>query len=129
MAFFSAKDIPGENSFAPAKYGFIGIKGDEVIFVELDKNVEFYGQPCGVIIAKTMALANSAAAHVEIVYEKSLEQRPIIPSIREWCEQNKPSRNIAEFEEFILPPNQEQEFEILGGEKKIQGIRIQLQIK
>lgn len=122
VAFFGAKDIPGENSFIQVKTALI--TESEKIFVELDGEVLFYGQPCGVIVAKTLALANSAAASVEIVYEKSKQNshRPIIPSISHW--RTLDDRNDAcemRTEHFHLFPKQESESFAFEDSKKIKG--------
>lgn len=98
------------------------MKEEEAIFIDIDKEVAFHGQPCGVIVAKTMALANFAATQVDIVYEKIPVQRPIIPSIQEWLKMKKPQENIVESEKIIMTPNHDQGFIALGGEKKIEGM-------
>ncbi|KAJ6644053.1 Xanthine dehydrogenase [Pseudolycoriella hygida] len=66
--FFSAKDIPGKNNFSPKLDGIIE---EEEIFVGQDSEILFYGQPAGVILADTLALANSAASKVKITYVES----------------------------------------------------------
>lgn len=103
-AFFSAKDIPGENTYTPIDCQLISIVENEVIFIEIDTEVKFYGQPCGVIVAKTMALANLAATQVEIVYEKVKESRYIIPSI---FHRRKDEIHKTDTKHFSLPSNQE----------------------
>lgn len=67
-AFFSAKDIPGTNNFAPLKATLIF--ETEEIFCSSD--VKFYGQPVGIILASTHELANKAAEIVEVKYEGTL---------------------------------------------------------
>lgn len=66
--FFSAKDIPGKNNFCPKLFG---IDEEEEIFVGQDSEILFHGQPAGVILADTFALANSAASKVKITYVES----------------------------------------------------------
>lgn len=122
VAFFSAKDIPGENSFVVVTPRFLEISQSEMIFVELDTEVAFYGQPCGVIVAKTMALANLAAAHVEIMYEQMQQQRsPIIPSIYDWIEADEREVFRAANEQNRLPPNQSAPFFEFGRHRRFKG--------
>lgn len=65
VAFFSAKDIPGKNTFIPTKM-FMVLEGEEVF---CSSDVKFNGQPVGVIVAETNELANYAATIVEITYQ------------------------------------------------------------
>lgn len=120
MAFFSANDIPGDNSFTPVNSGILGITENEVIFVPIDSEVEFFGQPCGMILAKTMDLANSSVKKVEVTYEKSQIDRLIIPSLRHWRENNQLSAWKDKREHWI-PANQKMSAPLLGSEKKIKG--------
>lgn len=122
VAFFSAKDIPGENSFILVTPGVAEITETEVIFVELDTEVAFYGQPCGVIVANTMALANTAAAHIEIMYEQMQQQRsPIIPSIFEWIKADNREVYKANNVQNRLPPNQGSPWITIGSHKRFKG--------
>ncbi|XP_054263493.1 uncharacterized protein LOC128986901 isoform X2 [Macrosteles quadrilineatus] len=61
LAFYSAKDIPGENNFIPPN-PFTPSK--EVLFA--DKIVQFAGQVVGLIVAQTQELADKAAELVSI---------------------------------------------------------------
>lgn len=123
VAFFSAKDIPGENSFIALKTAVVS--ESEVIFIELDAKVQFCGQPCGVIVATTLALANSAAARVEIVYERTQHQnqRPIVPSISHWRTLgNRRSGCEMSTEHFRFMASQEEpKPRVLGNPKQIKG--------
>lgn len=65
--FFSAKDIPGKNSFTPKSY-FSTV--DEEIFIG-DGEVLYYDQPVGIILADSFELANRAATKVHILYVDS----------------------------------------------------------
>jgi xanthine dehydrogenase/oxidase len=67
IAFYSAKDIPGSNTFMPAK--MMLVFEPEEIFCSSD--VKFHGQPVGIILAETNDLANRAAELVDVIYEKS----------------------------------------------------------
>lgn len=122
VAFYSAKDIPGSNSFIVVFPGVPEITQTEMIFVEIDAEVAFNGQPCGVIVAETMALAISAAAHVEILYEHIQKQRPpIVPSIYDWVEADERETFKADNEENRLPPNQSSPFFEFGRHGRIKG--------
>lgn len=102
-----------------------------MIFVELDTEVLFYGQPCGMIVATTLALANSVATDaslVEIVYERTQQkedhQRPIVPSIEHW-RANEDRQGACEMssESFRFFPNCEPK-SMLGAAKQIKGEKI-----
>lgn len=66
--FFSALDIPGKNDFTPKNFYS---HGTEEIFVGKQSEVLFNGQPAGMILADSMALANLAAKKVKIIYVDS----------------------------------------------------------
>ncbi|XP_049875547.1 uncharacterized protein LOC126373432 [Pectinophora gossypiella] len=68
LAFFSAKDIPGVNSFTfPVKVVGSGIVLEEIF---ADGIVKYYDQPIGIIVAETEKMANRAALLVRIKYKK-----------------------------------------------------------
>lgn len=75
-SFYSAKDIPGKNSFT--RNALPGMLEDEVIFVEIGSTIQFNGQPCGMIVANSMALANYAASQVKITYKKIRGKEPLV---------------------------------------------------
>ncbi|XP_073980913.1 xanthine dehydrogenase-like isoform X2 [Rhodnius prolixus] len=64
IKFFSAKDIPGKNTFVLK--GFFLIDAEEPVFVEKDS--DYAGQAVGVIVAESHALAIKAASKVKITY-------------------------------------------------------------
>ncbi|XP_043523035.1 xanthine dehydrogenase/oxidase-like isoform X2 [Frieseomelitta varia] len=66
IAFYTAEDIPGKNVFIPASAQEMMMISDEILFV--DKNIEYAGQPVGVIAATTYAIANKAAQKVYVSY-------------------------------------------------------------
>ncbi|KAF9823388.1 hypothetical protein SFRURICE_006601 [Spodoptera frugiperda] len=85
LAFFSAKDIPGKNSFlsqrVPAQLF------PEEVFVE--KTIKYYDQPIGLIVAETEKLANRAALLVKVNY-KIDKKKPIL-TIKD-AREREPSR-------------------------------------
>lgn len=121
VAFFSAKDIPGENSFMPVNSGVMGIDENEVIFLEVDSEVAFHGQPCGMIVARTMDIANMATKYVEIVYQKMEINRPIYPSVFHWRESNEPN-TCKDFKHYEFAPNTTKCEKMLGDQKIFKGI-------
>lgn len=67
LAFFSAREIPGVNSFV-----FSGVKGlveQEELFVS--STVKHYDQPLGVIVAESNELAHMAAGKVRVMYSNT----------------------------------------------------------
>lgn len=118
-AFFSAKDIPGDNSFAQPYNPLFAIEFEK-LFVDLDSEVCYYGQPCGIVVANTMDLAYHAAKKVEMEYEKVENVKPITPSLKHWDEQNR-SKPIESTISFTYGPNSASEPHIFGAEKKIKG--------
>lgn len=73
--FYSARDIPGKNTFT--RDGLPGIVEEEAIFVEIGAMIQYHGQPCGIIVANSMALANYAATLVKITYKKVRGKEPL----------------------------------------------------
>ncbi|CAH0677124.1 unnamed protein product [Chilo suppressalis] len=72
IAFYTAKDIPGLNSFTP---------NDSVLYsaneeVLCNGVVRYYNQPLGIIVAETRHLADRAAKMVRVTYKNV--KRPII---------------------------------------------------
>lgn len=71
QAFYSAADIPGKNSFTPATYFQpYGYLEDEEIFIPINGIVKHHSQPCGMIVADRMDIANVAARKVRIMYSR-----------------------------------------------------------
>lgn len=76
-SFYTAKDIPGKNSFTRIEPN-AGMIEDERILVEIDSITQYNGQPCGIILANSMALANYAASQVKITYKKIKGKEPLV---------------------------------------------------
>ncbi|CAH2056999.1 unnamed protein product, partial [Iphiclides podalirius] len=72
LAFFSAKDIPGSNNFIP-----LNIEGaiapEEIV---CSRDVKYYNQPIGIIVAESEKLANRAALLVKAKY-KNVKNDPV----------------------------------------------------
>ncbi|XP_066582260.1 uncharacterized protein [Prorops nasuta] len=91
VAFFSAKDVPGRNIFISALSKQQMMHSDEVLFA--DKDIQYAGQPIGVIAAKSHALANKAAQKVKVTYVDALKTKPIL-SIDDAVALNDPTRVV-----------------------------------
>lgn len=65
VAFYSAKDIPGANTFMPAKM-FLVMAPEEVF---CSSEVKFFGQPVGIVLATTNEIANMAADLIDVIYD------------------------------------------------------------
>ncbi|XP_026741652.1 xanthine dehydrogenase/oxidase-like [Trichoplusia ni] len=64
VAFYTAKDIPGLNSFTPNDGAFT-TQNEEVLS---EGTIKYYGQPIGIIVAEDQHVANRAAALVKVKY-------------------------------------------------------------
>ncbi|KAJ2951466.1 hypothetical protein O0L34_g13618 [Tuta absoluta] len=73
VAFFTAKDIPGKNTFTPTDVPWQGT--DEEILAS--KKISYYGQPVALIAAVTQKLALEAAELVKVTYKKS-DAKPVL---------------------------------------------------
>lgn len=68
--YFSAKDIPGDNDFMPKSLvAAMGATLVEEIFLGEESPVLYNGQPIGIILADSFALANKAAKKVKVTYK------------------------------------------------------------
>lgn len=76
VAFYTYKDIPGNNLAIAASNQEIMLSQDEPLFVE--KDILYAGQPIGVIVAETNNLANQAAQLVKIKYSEPLSKKLVI---------------------------------------------------
>lgn len=66
--FFSAKDVPGLNSFTPLRFKIFYLEHEEIFCSD---TVLYYGQPLGLIVADSVNLASQAAKLVKVEYEKT----------------------------------------------------------
>lgn len=74
MAFYTAKDIPGKNTFTPTNTLFI--ETDEEILCS--KEIKFNGQPVGIVVANREKLALRAAKMVKIKYDTISTSTPLL---------------------------------------------------
>nr|XP_029717269.1 aldehyde oxidase 3-like [Aedes albopictus] len=87
VACFTAKDIPGANSFTPQALGF-----PEVEEVLCSGRVLYYGQPVAIVVAESHVIANRAVNLVEVTYKKTREDI----RLRLKTDDGVPSREIFE---------------------------------
>ncbi|XP_011302981.1 indole-3-acetaldehyde oxidase [Fopius arisanus] len=76
VAFLTAKDVPGKNLAIDSANKDPMNPSDEKLFA--DGDVEFAGQPIGLICAETNALAHEAVKKVKVTYTDSFKKKPII---------------------------------------------------
>ncbi|XP_045484577.1 xanthine dehydrogenase-like [Pieris rapae] len=69
IAFYTAADIPGTNSFTPAGSGFY-IKDEELL---CEKEIKYFNQALAIIVAKTQNIANKASLLVKVTYSNVRE--------------------------------------------------------
>jgi xanthine dehydrogenase/oxidase len=79
VAFFSAKDIVGKNTFMPENYMFV-VEPEEIF---CSSKVLFFNQPIGIIVAQSFKVANEAANLVKVVYVDDTKEQSIKTSIRD----------------------------------------------
>ncbi|XP_050344182.1 uncharacterized protein LOC126769434 [Nymphalis io] len=73
-AFYTAKDIPGNNTFTPNNIPLMS--ADEEILCS--EKVMFYGQPAGIIVADREKTAQKAANIVKITYSYVSTKKPLL---------------------------------------------------
>lgn len=95
MAFYTASDIPGLNSFTPG--GTFFYDSDEEILCS--GAIQHYNQPVAIIVAETQAVASIASKKVVITYSNT--DTPMVINLNEAIKDPKrlkltTSRNAAE---------------------------------
>ncbi|XP_050685719.1 uncharacterized protein LOC126980172 isoform X2 [Leptidea sinapis] len=73
VAFFTAKDIPGRNTFTPLELP--AQESEEEILAT--KKISYYGQPVALIVAVDQTLAVQASSLVKVAYKKS-KAKPVL---------------------------------------------------
>ncbi|XP_022211878.2 indole-3-acetaldehyde oxidase [Drosophila obscura] len=91
IAFYSAKDIPGTNTFCEPSFGY---QAEEIFCSGMVRHSE---QPAGVMVALTADQAQRAAKLVKITYSKANADFQLMPSIEDVFagDSPDPSRIIA----------------------------------
>ncbi|XP_030374471.1 indole-3-acetaldehyde oxidase [Scaptodrosophila lebanonensis] len=74
LAFYTAKDVPGTNTFCNANFGYT----EEEIFCAT--TVKHYDQPLGVVVALTADQAERATSLVQVTYSQS-GVREVLPTM------------------------------------------------
>ncbi|XP_064292368.1 uncharacterized protein LOC128674487 [Plodia interpunctella] len=74
LAFFTAKDIPGINSFVMLSPPIV-VEHEEIF---CSGEVKYYGQPVGVVVADRDKTANKAALLVKIEYSSINKKKPLV---------------------------------------------------
>ncbi|GBP32434.1 Xanthine dehydrogenase [Eumeta japonica] len=97
IAFLSAKDIPGKNTFTPTTVPWQEF--DEEILAS-DK-ISYYGQPIGVVAAVTEKLAIRAAKSISVSYKNISKKKPVL-TIEDAL--NAPSSENRVRKEIIIKP-------------------------
>lgn len=87
VAFYSAKDVPGQNKVMPFKD--ICPEKEEIFCSD---KVLYHGQPIGVIVAETFELANKAGKQVSVTYD--VAEKPSYCTIQNIIENNQNDRII-----------------------------------
>ncbi|ALC47093.1 CG18516 [Drosophila busckii] len=80
LAFYSAKDVPGTNTFSDPSFGYVA----EEIFCS--GRVRHYEQPVGLVVALSADRAQRAALLVKIVYSLPEQEYQVLPSINDVLE-------------------------------------------
>ncbi|XP_045774231.1 indole-3-acetaldehyde oxidase-like [Maniola jurtina] len=88
IAFYTAKDIPGENNFTPTEIPILQSK-EEIL---CSKEVKFYGQPVAIIVANREKVANRAAKLVKVKYETASPNTPLLTVKNVLSSQEKDNR-------------------------------------
>lgn len=89
ITFITAKDIPGKNLFIDSAAKQFLLPDNEVLFVDTD--VQYAGQPIGVIVADTYSIAYDAAELVRVSYVDVRSDKAVL-SLEDAVALNDPSR-------------------------------------
>lgn len=112
VAFFASKDIPGANNFMY----FSEFMGSDVEEIFCSGTVQYHGQPIGLIVADTFALANRAVKSVKVAYGKT-DSVKVYPTAQKVLEAKAHDR----LKEMPYGTHGENYDKAAGGELKIKG--------
>ncbi|XP_026741596.1 xanthine dehydrogenase-like [Trichoplusia ni] len=91
LAFYTAKDIPGLNSYTPNDISLYSAN-EEIL---CDGNVRYYNQPIGIVVAETHQIASRATQLVQVKYNSGA--KPVI-DIKEAVKDSSRSSLVTSFE-------------------------------
>ena len=111
IAFYSARDIPGLNSFTPADDPVYSI--NEEVFCS--GQVKYYSQPLGLIVADTQNNADKATLLVNVKYAQV--EKPVIDIN---IAKKDPKRNTL-FREIKATARGQDAVKVIKGENTIKG--------
>ncbi|CAH2090017.1 unnamed protein product [Euphydryas editha] len=111
IAFYSASDIPGTNTFTPP-VGIFYVVDEELL---CNGEVKYYNQPLGIIVAESQKLAEKSAALVKVKY--SNVRTPVI-DIKETMKDQTKVTLLKSFEATNVGTDV---FKIIKGENTIYG--------
>nr|QIJ45704.1 aldehyde oxidase [Glyphodes pyloalis] len=74
LSFYTAKDIPGDNTFTPSNVPLV-ISKEEIL---CSSKVKYFGEPAGIIVADKEKTANKAAKLVKIIYSYENKEKPLL---------------------------------------------------
>ncbi|XP_036322912.1 indole-3-acetaldehyde oxidase-like [Rhagoletis pomonella] len=89
IAFYTAKDIPGANTFCDPSFQY---EPEEIFCSNI---VRYYDQPLGVVVALTSDIANRAAAKVKVIYSNRPTGTKILPTIADVFEAQAMERVVV----------------------------------
>ncbi|XP_005187945.2 uncharacterized protein LOC101901154 [Musca domestica] len=84
IAFYSAKDIPGINSFVDPAFRY---ESEEIFCSDV---VKYYDQPLGMVVALSSDIANHSSTKVKVLYSKSTNA--IMPTLHDVLSNNRLER-------------------------------------
>lgn len=108
VAFLSAKDIPGKNSFIPV--GLFAMVEDEELFCS--GNIKYAGQAFGLVVANSQKLAYQAALKVKVKY--SNVRKPLV-DLREIIASGDKTRIRVEKEPEHKPQGEPEATHVIKG--------------
>uniref|UniRef100_A0A4Y0BMF0 FAD-binding PCMH-type domain-containing protein n=1 Tax=Anopheles funestus TaxID=62324 RepID=A0A4Y0BMF0_ANOFN len=89
VAFYTAKDIPGNNDFMPVKSEF----SPNVEEIFCSGRIQYHGQAVGLVVANTFEIAQKAAQRVRINYSTEAEET-ILPTVKDVAKAKRHDRVI-----------------------------------
>ncbi|XP_049874983.1 uncharacterized protein LOC126373064 [Pectinophora gossypiella] len=116
MAFYSAKDIPGKNSFVSTSNYFM-TEEEEILAA---KEIKYYGQPVGIIVANKSKAAAKAAKMVTINYSSIKKEKPLL-TIDEVLKSPEKDKRVVRDQTVEPTDTGDDVTKVIKGEFKIEG--------